>query len=204
MQPFRAEGGRKGWRMLDAGSSPSASPYATNILRSLPSAHESTITTGFARKPPHRDAPAETRNSFSPPVCLQTSGLRGFSTELVNADLKRIFRPTTFASRAVSSMREPPRRGDCLLARSRVVRSASATALAAGTRCSSWKHPWNCHRSTAISARHSRPGAETLGRPTDRIQPRRLQASQNVSSVATDSYIALSDFRRVVATNCLA
>jgi len=137
LQPFRAEGGRKGWRMLDAGSSPSASPYATNILRSLPSAHESTITTGFARKPPHRDAPAETRNSFSPPVCLQTSGLRGFSTELVNADLKRIFRPTTFASRAVSSMREPPRRGDCLLARSRIVRSASATALAAGTRCSS-------------------------------------------------------------------
>jgi hypothetical protein len=71
--------------MLDPSSTPSASPSARNILCLLPSPHKSPISTGFARKPLHYDASAETRNSFSPAVCLQTSRLRGFSTELVSA-----------------------------------------------------------------------------------------------------------------------
>ena len=44
---------------------------------------KSPITAGFAREPPHCAAPAELLNSLSRPVCLQTSRLRGFSTELV-------------------------------------------------------------------------------------------------------------------------
>jgi hypothetical protein len=68
------------------GSNPSrsASLSVSNILRWLPSPQKSPITTGFARKPTDCDAPAEPPNSFSPVVFLQSSGLRGFSTELVS------------------------------------------------------------------------------------------------------------------------
>ena len=45
---------------------------------------KSPITTGFARKPPHCAASVGAVNSLSRPVCLQTSRLRGFSTELVS------------------------------------------------------------------------------------------------------------------------
>ena len=45
---------------------------------------KSPITTGIAHKPPHCDTPAETRNSLSRPVCLQTSRLREFSMVLVS------------------------------------------------------------------------------------------------------------------------
>jgi hypothetical protein len=38
-------------------------------------------------KPPDCDMPAETQNSVSPAVFLQTSGLRGFSTEVRGAKL---------------------------------------------------------------------------------------------------------------------
>jgi hypothetical protein len=64
--------------------SPSASALSSNILRCLTRGQKSPITTGFARKPPHCEAPAVTRNSLSPAVCLQSSGLRGFSTDLVS------------------------------------------------------------------------------------------------------------------------
>jgi hypothetical protein len=55
-------------------------------LRDQPSllrfgALKSPITTGVARKPPHCDTLAQTRISFSRPVCLQTSRLPGSSTE---------------------------------------------------------------------------------------------------------------------------
>ena len=84
-----AEGARlesvfTGNRNVGSNPTPSASPSATNILRWGFGALKSPITTGFAHKPPHCDTPAETRNSFSPAVCLQTSRLRGFSTELVS------------------------------------------------------------------------------------------------------------------------
>src|SRR5437016_5224046 len=71
-------------RPLDPSRTPSASQFASNILRWLPSAHGSPITTGFAPKPPDCGAPVETQNSFSRAVFLQTSGLRGFSAELVS------------------------------------------------------------------------------------------------------------------------
>jgi hypothetical protein len=49
------------------------------------SAHRSPITAGFGHKSPHCDTPAEAGTSLSVAVCLQTSRLRGFSTELVSA-----------------------------------------------------------------------------------------------------------------------
>jgi len=42
------------------------------------------MTRGFPRKPPDCEALAEARNSFSAAVFLQTSGLRGFGTELIS------------------------------------------------------------------------------------------------------------------------
>ena len=71
-------------RTLDPSCSPSASPSAPNILRGLASAHKSPITTGSGRKPLDNGAPPVTRNSLSPAICLQTSRLWGFSTELVS------------------------------------------------------------------------------------------------------------------------
>jgi hypothetical protein len=64
--------------------SPSASPSASNFLCHLASVHRSPITTGFAGKPPHCDAPTGTGNSLSRPICLQTSRLRGFSAEVLS------------------------------------------------------------------------------------------------------------------------
>ena len=59
-------------------------PSANNVLRRALNAYKSPITTAFARKPPHCAELAETRNSLSRPVFLQTSRLRGFSTVFVN------------------------------------------------------------------------------------------------------------------------
>jgi hypothetical protein len=76
--------------------------------------HRSPITMGFARKPPHCATPAESRNSLSRPDGLQSSRLRGFSTELVSdsywvgfrgASL-RTFGRSLGAARAIGIQRE--------------------------------------------------------------------------------------------------
>src|SRR3982074_215931 len=77
-------GGLQIQRTLDPSSSPSAILSASNVLRWLASPHRSPITTGFACKPPHCGTPAGSRNSLPRPVCLHTSRLREFSTELVS------------------------------------------------------------------------------------------------------------------------
>jgi hypothetical protein len=52
-----ASSGPKIQRTLDPSSSRSASPFATNMLRWVLSAHKSPITTGFACESPHCDGP---------------------------------------------------------------------------------------------------------------------------------------------------
>ena len=85
----------------------SASPPATNILRSLASAHRSPITMGFARKPPHCNALAEAPNSLPGVVVLQTCRLRGFSTELVKMILDYFFEaPASTLCRDIAGQRE--------------------------------------------------------------------------------------------------
>ena len=66
----------------------SQAAHVTNILCRLSSMHRGPITTGFARKPPHCDRPAETQNSLSWAVCLRTFRLCGFGTDLVKVRLK--------------------------------------------------------------------------------------------------------------------
>ena len=70
--------------MLDSGSSPSASCTAQNILSRLARAQKSPINTGLRAQSSAPRHPAETKNSLSPAVFLQTSGLRHFSTDFVS------------------------------------------------------------------------------------------------------------------------
>ena len=73
--------------------------------------HRRPTSTGFLDKPPHCKAPAETRNSLSRPVCLQTSALHEFRhcRGSVNPDLDssvRVINPAP--SRPRSDARDSP------------------------------------------------------------------------------------------------
>ena len=74
----------RGRRTVSSNLTPSAIPSASNILRWLSSPQKPPINTGLPEQTSGLRHNGRDLNCLSPAVFLQTSGLRGFSTELVS------------------------------------------------------------------------------------------------------------------------